>query len=60
MQFDWKTNTEVNGRFEWDSAPTEKVCYRIEAYGYDRIQGLALMADGSEHEINSKGRRNND
>jgi len=54
MQFDWKTNTDVNGRFEWDSAPTEKVCYRFAAEGYNDIHGMPLIADGNDHKITLK------
>jgi hypothetical protein len=54
MQFDWKTNTDGNGRFEWNSAPTEKVCYRFAAEGYNDIHSMPLIADGNDHVITLK------
>jgi RNA polymerase sigma factor (sigma-70 family) len=49
--FEWKTHTDVNGRFEWDSAPAQEICYWFEAEGYKRLRGLRFSADGTEHEI---------
>jgi hypothetical protein len=53
-QFDWTVHTDVNGRFEWDSAPAQEICYWFEADGYHVIRGLPLAADGSDHEITLK------
>jgi hypothetical protein len=49
--FEWKAHTDVNGRFEWDSAPAGETCYWFYAEGYKRIRGLRLLADGSDHKI---------
>jgi hypothetical protein len=49
--FEWRGNTDVNGHFEWDSAPAEELCYWFEAEGYNRVRGLRLPADGSDQEI---------
>jgi RNA polymerase sigma factor (sigma-70 family) len=50
-KFDWTTRTDRSGRFEWDSAPAQEICYWFEADGYEPIRGLHLSADGKEHEI---------
>jgi hypothetical protein len=50
-RFEWTAQTDVNGRFEWDSAPAQQLCYWFEAAGYEVIRGLSLPADGSDHEI---------
>ena len=49
--FDWSTNTDANGRFEWNSAPAQETQYSIEADGYSRRWGESFTADGSEHQI---------
>jgi hypothetical protein len=49
--FEWKAHTDVNGRFEWDSAPAQGICYWFEAPGYKVIRGMTLLADGTDHEI---------
>jgi len=53
-QFDWTTNTDGNGWFEWDSAPAEAICYWFEADGYSVVRSMPLLADGSDHEITLK------
>ena len=55
-QFDWTAHADGNGRFEWDSAPAEAICYWFEADGYTAIRGMPLLADGSDHEIILKGK----
>jgi hypothetical protein len=54
-RFDWTAHTGENGRFEWNSAPAEAVCYWFEADGYTAIRGMPLLADGSDHEITLVG-----
>jgi protocatechuate 3,4-dioxygenase beta subunit len=49
--FDLSTNTDGEGRFEWDSAPEEEICYWFEAFGFVPVRGLALAADGTDHSI---------
>lgn len=49
--FEWRTETDADGRFEWDSAPAEAICYWFEANGYNILRGHPLLADGSEHKI---------
>jgi RNA polymerase sigma factor (sigma-70 family) len=47
----WSTNTDANGRFEWNSAPKEPLLYSVLAEGYNRAYAQSLKADGSEQEI---------
>jgi RNA polymerase sigma factor (sigma-70 family) len=47
----WSTNTDAQGKFEWDSAPQEPLAYSFLAEGFNRVYALKLQADGSEHEI---------
>jgi protocatechuate 3,4-dioxygenase beta subunit len=54
--FDWKAHTDATGRFEWDSAPAEEICYWFEAEGYKRLRGLRFVADGTDHEITLQSR----
>ena len=49
--FKWSTHTDENGRFEWDSAPVQEICYWFEADGYKAARGVRLTADDSEHSI---------
>ncbi len=49
--FDWATRTDGYGRFQWDSAPTNEVCYWFGAAGFQIFEGVRLVADGSDHEI---------
>jgi RNA polymerase sigma factor (sigma-70 family) len=49
--FDWATNTDANGGFEWNSAPSQETQYSIEVDGYNRRWGESFTADGSEHDI---------
>jgi RNA polymerase sigma factor (sigma-70 family) len=50
-RFEWRAHTDADGRFEWDSAPAEEICYWFEADGYKAIRGLPLRADTGDHEI---------
>lgn len=50
-RFNWDSNADANGRFEWNSAPLEEICYWFESAGYEVIRGMPLKADGSDHEI---------
>jgi RNA polymerase sigma factor (sigma-70 family) len=47
----WSTNTDSQGRFEWDSAPTEPLPFSFLAGGFNRAYAVMLQADGSDHEI---------
>ena len=47
----WSTNTDANGRFEWDSAPKEPLLYSVLANGFNHAYAKMLQADGSEQEI---------
>ncbi len=49
--FDWQTRTDVDGQFEWDSAPPGPILYWIEADGYVVQREVPLVADTSDHEI---------
>jgi len=55
-RYDWTAHADGNGRFEWDSAPAEAICYWFEADGYSAIRGMPLLADGSDHEITLKSK----
>jgi RNA polymerase sigma factor (sigma-70 family) len=50
-KYQWLTNTDAEGRFEWDSAPPNSVLFWFESPGFSVIRDLALLPDGSEHEI---------
>ena len=49
-RFEWLTNTDAQGRFEWNSAPAERVCFWFEADGYEVIRSHSFLADGTDHE----------
>jgi RNA polymerase sigma factor (sigma-70 family) len=49
--FDFKNQIDAEGRFEWDSAPAEPVCFWFEADDYEIIRGMPIPNDGSDHEI---------
>lgn len=53
-RFEWLTNTDAQGRFEWNSAPAERVCFWFEAGGYEVIRSHSFLADGTDHEIRLK------
>lgn len=50
-RFEWLNHTDAEGRFEWDSAPAEPVCFWFEADDYEIIRGMPIPNDGSDHEI---------
>jgi protocatechuate 3,4-dioxygenase beta subunit len=50
-EYQWLSQTDAEGRFEWDSAPAEEVLFWFEAQGFEWIRDLPLTPDGSEHEI---------
>jgi RNA polymerase sigma factor (sigma-70 family) len=47
----WSTNADANGRFEWNSAPTDPLLYSVLAQGFNRAYAQTLSADGSDHVI---------
>ena len=47
----WSTNTDADGRFEWNSAPPEPLLYSVLAEGFDPAYGQSLPADGSDHDL---------
>jgi tetratricopeptide (TPR) repeat protein/protocatechuate 3,4-dioxygenase beta subunit len=49
-KLDWKTETDNQGRFEWDNAPHDEVEIQIHKDGYMRVQ-KSLVASDKEHEI---------
>ena len=53
-RFQWSMETGADGRFVWDSAPAETICYWFEADGYEVIRGLPFSANGNEHQITLK------
>jgi hypothetical protein len=50
----WMTYTDEGGRFEWDSAPAQPICFWFEASGYEVIRGRRIQPDGTHHEITLK------
>ncbi len=50
-KFKWRTRTDAEGRFEWDSAPQEPVSFWFEADGFDWLRHVPLVADRTDHEI---------
>lgn len=55
-RFEWLTHTDTDGRFEWDSAPAEAICFWFEADGFEVIRGVSILPDGTDHEIKLKTR----
>ena len=49
--YEWPTQADAEGRFEWDSAPPEPVLFWFEADGFTVIRDLSIVPDGSGHEI---------
>ena len=47
----WSTKADANGRFEWNSAPTEPLLYSVLADGFNRAYAQTLQADGIEQVI---------
>lgn len=50
-KYEWQTRTDAEGRFEWDSAPSEPVRLWFKGGGFTWMRDLALVPDGREHEI---------
>jgi hypothetical protein len=50
-RFHWFTHATPDGRFEWDSAPAQTLCFWFEADGYETIRGTPMLPDGTDHEI---------
>ena len=50
-QFEWLTHTDADGRFTWDSAPVEPLCFWFEADGYEIIRGRRMLPDGTDLEV---------
>lgn len=49
-RFEWFTHTDAEGRFEWDSAPSEPTSFWFEMDGYEVVRGRTLTA-GTDHDI---------
>lgn len=47
----WSTNTDADGRFQWNSAPEEALLYSVLAEGFNRAYAQTLEANGSEQVI---------
>jgi len=50
-QIEWLTHTDADGRFAWDSAPVEPLCFWFEADGYEIIRGRRMLPDGTDLEV---------
>ena len=48
---EWSARTDREGRFEWNSAPAERLRYWFQAEGFISPPADRLNADGSDHEI---------
>ena len=48
---EWSATTDGEGRFAWDSAPTDPLFYRVEARGFAASAQMALKADGTEQQL---------
>ena len=53
-EYQWRTETDADGRVEWASAPAESVLFWFEAEGFEWVRDLPLLPDGTEHEIKLK------
>ncbi len=51
LEYDWRTMTDEEGRFAWDSAPAEAHPYYITAPGYNARSEPSFVADGEEKTI---------
>lgn len=47
----WSTNTDGDGRFQWNSAPEEPQLYSVLAEGFNRAYAEKLEANGTEQVI---------
>lgn len=54
----WSTNSDADGRFDWNSAPPESQQYTVTADGFDSPDSLTIPADGSEQQIQLTHARN--
>jgi hypothetical protein len=51
-QFEWRTQTDAEGRFEWRSAPADPVLFWFEAEaGHEVLRDIPLQADGTEYRV---------
>jgi RNA polymerase sigma factor (sigma-70 family) len=51
-QFEWRTQTDAEGRFEWRSAPADPVLFWFEAESaHDVLRKIPLQADGTEYQV---------
>lgn len=55
--FQWFTRTDDDGRFEWNSAPTQETLFWFEADGYEVIRDIPMVPDGKDLEIKLKRKR---
>ena len=51
VRFQWKTETDEQGRFQWLTAPTTDTSYVVRAAGYENQDPILLKADGTEHPL---------
>ncbi len=47
----WSTNSDADGRFQWNSAPEEPLLYSVLAEGFNRAYAQSLPADNTEQVI---------
>jgi hypothetical protein len=60
-QFEWRTQTDAEGRFEWRSAPADPVLYWFEAETvHEVLRDIPLRADGTGYRVIYDGDTRND
>lgn len=50
-RFRWFSHATPDGRFEWNSAPSQTLCFWFEADGYEVVRGTPMLIDGTDHRI---------
>jgi protocatechuate 3,4-dioxygenase beta subunit len=48
---EWQAQTDANGQFKWDSAPSGPILLDFNAQGYQPQFDVSLVADASYHDI---------
>jgi RNA polymerase sigma factor (sigma-70 family) len=50
-KYEWLDITNVDGRFEWNSAPVESTMFWFEKSGYETIRMMPFVPNGADYEI---------
>lgn len=51
QKYEWLGYSNLDGRFEWNSAPGEEILFWFEKEGYQTIRDLPLTPNGGEFEV---------